>query len=330
MQKVRIAFLLVGVALLGVIVVNTDMAGALRLVSQVGWGIALPLLVFFVTFLGDTVCWQITLRGVPPGARWFFRLWAVRMIGEAFNNTLPAAGLGGEPVKAVLLKRHFGLDYAEGTASLFAAKTVNMIALVAFLAAGLVLMLREDRVPVELQWAGGLGLAVLAGSIVGFFAVQRFGVSSLSLKWLTGRTGGRRLSAALAPVAAVEACFEAFYARSHARFAAALAVALAVWVFSIAEVYAALALLGYPISWTEAWIVEAAVQLVRAVAFFIPAGLGALDGTLLVLCTIFTGAPTAGAAVVLLRRLRDILWIGAGFGLGPLLEAFRHHAENSQ
>ncbi len=328
MRIVRIAFLLIGVALLGVIIANTDIRGALQLVSQVGWGIALILLIFCATFLGDTFTWQITLRAVPLTAAWFFRLWVVRMIGEAFNNTLPAGGIGGEPVKAVLLNRHFHIAYTEGTASLFASKTVNMIALVGFLFVGFVFMLDEDRLPSQLQWVGGLGLAVLACTIVAFFAVQRFGVSSLSLQWFTDKLGGKRLSAAVVQVAEVEIRFEEFYAQSRGRFAAALAVAIAVWVFSIVEVYAALYLLGHPISWTEAWIIEAAVQLVRAAAFFIPAGLGALDGTLLVLCSIFTGAPTAGAAVVLLRRLRDILWICAGFGLGPILAKFQPNTKN--
>ena len=327
MRIVRIIFLLIGVTLLGVIVANTDMRGAFTLVSQVGWGIGLLFLIFLATFLGDTMCWQITLRGVPLTLAWFFRLWVVRMIGEAFNNTLPAGGMGGEPVKAVLLRRHFHVAYTEGAASLFASKTVNMIALIGFLSIGFVFMLAEDRLPAQLQWMGGLGLAVLSCAIVGFFAVQRFGVSSLSLRWLNGKVGTRRLAAAVELVAAVEIRFEEFYAQSRGRFAAALAVALSVWMFSIIEVYAALHLLGHPVSWTEAWIIEAAVQLVRAVAFFIPSGLGALDGTLLVLCSIFTGAPTAGAAVVLLRRLRDILWICAGFGLGPVLARFQPETE---
>lgn len=325
MRIVRIVFLLIGVSLLGVIIANTDMAGAFGLVSQVGWGVGSLLLIFFVAFLGDTLSWQITLRGVSLTVAWFFRFWVVRMVGEAFNNTLPAGGIGGEPVKAVLLNRHFHVAYAAGTASLFASKTVNLIALVGFLAIGFVFMLEEDRVPSQLQWGGGLGLAVLACAIIAFFAVQRFGVSSLSLRWLTNRLGGKRLSTAVAQVVDVEKRFEEFYAQSPGRFTAALLIAFAVWAFSTIEIYAALNLLGHPISWTEAWIIEAAVQLVRAAAFFIPAGLGAVDGTLLVLCSIFTGAPAAGAAVVMLRRLRDILWICAGFSLGPLLAKFWPH-----
>ena len=323
MKIARIVFLLLGLTLLGVIVAQTDMQGALKLVSSVGWGITLPLLIFLVTFLGDTLCWQITLRSVPLTAAWFSRLWVVRMIGEAFNNTLPAGGVGGEPVKAVLLNRHFNIDYASGTASLFASKTVNMIALILFLSMGLVFMLGEDRLSPELQWGGGLGLAVLTTAIIGFFAFQRFGVSSRSLQWVRDKFGAERFSGAAMSVAGIDRRFEEFYGQNHARFAASMGVAFTVWVISTFEVYAALHLLGHPVTWTEAWIIEAAVQLARAAAFFIPSGLGALDGTLLVLCSIFTGSPTAGVAVVLMRRLRDILWICAGFGLGAILAKVR-------
>ena len=145
MRIFRIIFLLIGLILLGVIIANTDMQEALAMVAQVGWGIALPLFIFFITFLGDTLCWQITLREAPLTLSWYFRLWVVRMIGEAFNNTLPAGGLGGEPVKAVLLKRHFQQAYTDATASLFATKTGNMISLVVFLSIGLGMMLNEDR-----------------------------------------------------------------------------------------------------------------------------------------------------------------------------------------
>jgi uncharacterized protein (TIRG00374 family) len=319
LRIIRIVFLLLGLTLLGVIISQTDIRGALALVSAVGWGILVPLLIFLVTFLGDTFCWQVTLRAAPLTATWFARLWVVRMIGEAFNNTLPAGGVGGEPIKAILLNRHFQIDYPGSTASLFAAKTVTMTALVLFLSVGLVLMLGEDRLPPELQWGGGVGLAVLATAIIGFFACQRFGVSSRSLQWLKDKFGSERLSGAALSVANVDKRFEEFYGQNHGRFAASMGIAFAVWVISTIEVYAALHLMGHPVTWTEAWIIEAAVQLARAAAFFIPAGLGALDGTLLVLCTIFTGSPTAGAAVVLLRRLRDILWICTGFALSAAL-----------
>jgi hypothetical protein len=62
------------------------------------------------------------------------------MVGEAFNYTIPAGGMGGEPVKAVLLKRYFDIDYDDTIASLVMVKTINLIALIGFLSIGFALM----------------------------------------------------------------------------------------------------------------------------------------------------------------------------------------------
>jgi uncharacterized protein (TIRG00374 family) len=295
------------------------MEAALHLVIRMEWGIAAVLLIYLATFLGDTASWHITLRSVPLNPGWFCRLWLVRMIGEAFNNTLPAGGVGGEPIKAVLLKQHYDVAYGDGTASLFLAKTVTMISLIGFLAIGLVLMQGAEGVPAYFSYVAGVGLGVFCVAIFAFFLVQRFGASSSAIGWLTRRTHLRRFTPVLEHVAGVERKFEEFYARSPRRFVVALAVSFSVWVISIAEVYFALWFLGHPVSWGEAWIIEAGTQLVRAGTFFIPASLGTLDGALLLLCSAFTGSPTAGVAVVLARRSRDILWISLGFGLSLIL-----------
>ena len=73
------------------------------------------------------------------------------MVGESFNAVIPAGGMGGEPVKTVMLKTHYGVDYREGTASLILAKTINMIALVIFLIGGFALMTQAQALNDEKQ-----------------------------------------------------------------------------------------------------------------------------------------------------------------------------------
>ena len=50
-------------------------------------------------------------------------MYVVRMIGEAYNNITPTASLGGEPVKAWLLKANWGVPLRDAGASLVIAKT---------------------------------------------------------------------------------------------------------------------------------------------------------------------------------------------------------------
>jgi hypothetical protein len=53
-------------------------------------------------------------------------------------------------------------------------------------------------------------------------------------------------------------------------------------------------LLGHPITFTDAWIIEAMAQLVRAGTFFIPSSIGAQEATFTVVCSAITGTPSLG------------------------------------
>jgi hypothetical protein len=76
--------------------------------------------------------------------------------------------------------------------------------------------------------------------------------------------------------------------------------------------------LGHPISLTDAWVIEAAVQLVRSGAFFIPAGIGMQEGAFFVIIALLTGQPALGLAVAAVRRFREVIWIAWGLVLGWL------------
>jgi hypothetical protein len=99
----------------------------------------------------------------------------IRAAGEAVNAVTPTAYLGGEPLKAWLLKRH-GVSLVPGLASVLVSKTALMLTQGAFVFLGLAAplgmtfsLLRRGR---ELLWVG-FGLTVL---------IRRH-----ALGWLRGR-----------------------------------------------------------------------------------------------------------------------------------------------
>ena len=49
-----------------------------------------------------------------PGQFSLWSLWCIRQIGEAYNTITPLGTLGGEPVKAQLLKERHGLSLKQG------------------------------------------------------------------------------------------------------------------------------------------------------------------------------------------------------------------------
>ena len=318
MRHLKFVYLMVGLAILVLVAGEIELEEVVALVIQVGWGFAAVVGVYFLAFVIDSFSWQLALTEVPLDAVWLYRMWKVRMVGEVFNSVLPAAGMGGEPVKAVLLNKHYGVGFREGAASLILAKTINLIALAAFLAAGFVLMVNSPALPVSYKSAAGLGLGAFALGIFLFFAVQRLKITSLAGTWIGGFGWGRRIDELLHHVRDMDDRLVGFYSGHGARVAGAVGLALVNWLLGAVEIYLTMVFLGRPITLTDALIIETAAQLVRAGTFFIPASIGAQEGVFLLIFGAMTGSPALGAAVAVVRRLREIIWILWGLLLGSL------------
>jgi uncharacterized protein (TIRG00374 family) len=316
-RYLKLFYLVLGLGLLGLVVHRTDLAEVAARVAEIGWaGLLVVLGVYFAVFTLDSLTWQIALPSVPLNPVWLRRLWLVRLVGEAFNSVMPAAGMGGEPVKAVLLNKQYGVGYHEGTASIVLGRTVGMISLMVFLATGFGFMLASPALAGPFKLVAGLGLLAFGAATAIVVGIQWYRLPSLAGGWLDRWHMGRRLAAALRHIRDVEDHFLRFYTRHRARFGGAVAVSLIQWFVGVLEVYFAFAFLGHPISFTDALVIEAVTQLTRAGSFFIPANLGAQEAAYLVICTAITGSPTLGLAAAIVRRCRELVWITSGFAQG--------------
>ena len=94
----------------------------------------------------------------------------------------PLAGLGGEPVKALLLKRRYGVRYRDAAASLVLARMTDLVAQVLFMALGFALIAGMD-LPASFRLGAGGGLAVFSLAIGGAFLVQQ----RRAFSWLGSR-----------------------------------------------------------------------------------------------------------------------------------------------
>jgi glycosyltransferase 2 family protein len=313
---IKLLFTVVGVALLASVLANIEFAQVAELIGRIGWGFVFVLAVAFLAFTADVASWLAVLPGLSFSLRHGLLLWRVRLVGEMLNMVTPMAGVGGEPAKALILVKRFGLEPRESIASVLVAKTTIVLSYIPFLAIGFALAVSTALLPDDYVVAAGIGLVIYTAAIVGFFLVQRHRVASRLAVRVHRYKFASRIERILREIRAVDHELERLYVVVPRRLCGSLLLAFLGWMLGAAELLVISALLGYPLSPTNIWIIEAVVQLLRQATGFIPGSLGVTEGTMMALFGILTGDPSVGVAVALVRRLREVVWIMLGLALG--------------
>jgi uncharacterized protein (TIRG00374 family) len=294
-----------GAALLVLLLYHTGLDELGDHFDRLEWQSPLILIPYLCVAFVDAISWRWSLPAAVRRAPPFLTLFLSRMAGEAVNSVTPTATLGGEPVKAHLL-RAYGVPSSDGLASIVVAKTSLTIAQSLFTALGFVVFLGF----MGHAYLAGLALVALLGVLVVFtwalVRAQRRNPAMAVWRALDRviPTVGfvRRLEAG---ARAVDERLEAFYQGEQGAFARATLWNFVGWMFGVAEVQLIVTLAGHPISWTEAFVIEAVAQPIRAVAIVIPGGLGAQEWGGAAFCQ-FLGMPEPVAVTLwLLKRARE-------------------------
>ena len=308
MRGTRFVLLAIGTTLCIGLVWRTGVGPVLSTFGTLSW--RLPLLLCFPACLMiacDTLGWRFSFRRdrVP-----FRTLFSARLAGEALNITTPTASVGGEAVKAWLVRSHVPLT--ESLPSVVIAKTTITIGQTLFLLLGIAVawpilpagsrLLRSMQSLLVLECVG----------TAGFVAVQVLGATGgigrlLQRLGLLGREDREPV------LRQIDRAFVHFYRQEPRRLGLSIGWHLAGWVLGALEAYCILQVLGFPVSLGLATMIDAFGAGVGFAAFFIPARLGAQEaGDVAVFTALGFGAP-AGLAFSLVRRLREVLWAAVGF-----------------
>jgi uncharacterized membrane protein YbhN (UPF0104 family) len=294
-----------GATVLGILIhrVGTEpIAATLRALAW--WQFAVICLPYGVIVAVDTLGWRFAFsRDRAP----FWRLYGARLAGEALNVVTAVGSVGGEAVKAWLVRRD--VRYAESVPSIVVAKTTIVIAQTIFLLVGIVLAWAvldvSGAVIRGMLWL----LAIQIVAVGGFFGVQLAGFVGRAgrvLAWLgvtTDAAAAERLDASL----------RHYYRHEWRRFAASTGFHTLGWLTGAAlEATLMLWLLGVTTSMTMAVVIEALGSGVRFASFMVPAGLGAFEGANAAAFGALGFGAAAGLAFSFVRRARQTVWIVVG------------------
>ncbi len=320
MKLLKFIALAAGIALFAWILSATDLKTVGEYMSRVGvTGVVVINVVFLIGFSADVSAWLLLFRSLKHTGTWFGRLWVAQLVGEAVNILAPFGSLGGEPVKAILLKRKYDVSYSESAASIVLAQTTNSLAEVPFAIIGVILLMQQDLLPPAVETTIIVATVIITIFMLGVMVVLHLRSLAALEQRLSRSRWGARLAKGLAFLKEIEEHLFHIVRRSPARFGMAFFLSLLVWVFGAIEMYLIFLFLGHPISMGDAWIMETVIVLVRSATFFIPGHLGAQDGAITLVAQALTGSPDMGLAVALVRRGRELLWAVIGVALGGWL-----------
>lgn len=314
----RVLMLALGATLLAILVWRNDPAALLASIQQLSWRVLIVLAFPFALVNAlDTLGWRFAFRRdrVP-----FATLFSARLAGEAFNLTTPTASVGGEAVKAWLVRHH--VSASEGFTSVIVAKTTITAAQGLLLLIGLPcawLLLPHDS-PLLYLMVWLLGLEVLA--VAGFVLAQTRGVFGGGGRLLRRFPIAGRVASSLGRV---DHSLAHFYRRQPVRLTLSVIFHFLGWLVGALEAWLILNLLGFEVSLLTATLIEAFSTSIRFATFMVPASLGALEGGHVALFAALGLGAAAGMSFSVVRRLREATWIGIGFlalaayrGLAPV------------
>ena len=302
----------IGLGLLGFLIYHADVDAIHDHMGDIGWAAPLVLLPWLVILCFDAAGWRCTLSPAAAARIPFRSLVLVRMAGEAVNSVTPTAAVGGEPVKAHLL-RGWGIPASDSLASIVIAKTALTVAQSFFVIIGVAaLCARFER-----RQIGFAIVAVLLLGAAGFTALlvrmQRRAPVTTVWRWARRVAPRSRLLARFERSAqAIDERLADFYGLEREAFWRASTWHFLAWMFGVTEVALIMYLIGSPIPWRDALIIEALSQPIRAAAVVIPGGLGTQEWGGVELCRLLGIPEDQGATLWLLKRGRELVLDGVG------------------
>ena len=326
-RALRGALVLLALALFARTLLRADLHGVLACLCALGPSVLVVMLPYAALLLCETTGWQQLFRLVGARVR-LLPLLSVRATSTGVSAMLPAGAIAAEGLKPLLVTRATGLPPAPTTATLAGCKAMLMSTQSLYLGA-VTLAAWPTIAAASAQLGFGrtlpyvfVGASVLLMIVAVSFVLlvsraevaHRFfhALSALPIRPLRAYLEARRTA-----FLATDAHLVRLFSARPIELARAAAPYLASWFCEALESYVILRLLGVRLGFFEVAALDASVSLLRSLAFALPSGLGVTDAAYVAMLGAF-GVPDPavhGAAFVLLKRGKELLWVGGGLSL---------------
>lgn len=307
-RALRFALFVLGLGVLAAILGRVGWGAVAENLSRIGGWFAALVVLYAVAQLSFAAGWWV-LTGPGPRPVRFGELFSAYLGGDSINYF---TSVGGEPVKAELLKERLG--FSHGLATVAVHRHADVLAQWIFLTLGVGVALVRFDLPAVARVAalasllvlGAMVLAMTVGLRRGAFGPMVAGLSRLRL--LAGRIA--RLETA---ARSLDERIGAFYTEKTDHFGLAVAFCLVGWCGGLVETWIVLRLLSPAHDWSTAVAIESLAMVLNNILLFIPGRVGSAEGVRIGVYALVGLSAAQGTAYALVRRGRELLWLVPGF-----------------
>jgi uncharacterized protein (TIRG00374 family) len=281
------------------------------------WQFALICVPYAMITAVDTLGWRFAFADNRAP---YWRLYGARMAGEALNIITALGSVGGEAVKAWLIRRD--VRYEESVPAVVIAKTTIVMGQAIFLLVGIVTAWLTLPVDSEVLRAMLWLLVIEVAAVAGFGGVQVSG--------LIARMGPllARFGVVTAPEYAsqLDRALRDYYRRDWRRLTLSVSFHTLGWLLGAVEAFVMLWALDVDAGIRIATVVEALGSGVRFASFLVPASLGAFEGANAAAFGALGFGAATGLAFSFVRRARQVVWIAVGLIMLAAMRWMDRHA----
>ena len=333
------AGLCLGIVLIVYLFSQVDLHAAIGRISKIGVSSVLILVPYLALHLIETFTWMKlfprSITAIP-----FFKLLKIQIITETVSMTLPAGVAVGEPLRPFLCYRFLKIPLPAGVASVAIRKLMLGVAQGLYTLIGAIAGFSLlQKASLQMLGFEGLGYIMAATGSAVFLSFLLLlmlllnGKAAHNLHGFLMRIPFKRIKTWLS---AMESGFydtdqelKSYKGPFSGRLFMVLLFYILAWFTLAIESYIILTLLGVPISFVQVLAIDTSITILRGLFFFIPSGLGVQDlGYLAFFQALGLQDFLAyGAAFVLLRRFKEVLWYAAGYGVMFFSGVHLHDAE---
>lgn len=305
----------------------------LEMIADFGWqGFVLLVLASVLIIVFDTIAWYFAVAHVRKPDFW--RLFALRIAGDALTNGLPGGVVWGETYKAVMMRRWFGVTLADNAAILLTIRFGLGLSQALYVMMGLIFSypLLRDHAEDAVGFAGAqyIGLAMTIAMallmllpVTLMFRGSSFAVFTGWFKKLPSKRLRHWLESRQDRIEAIDEACTAVLRNNRRNLLLVFFFLWIGWVASGLESYVLLSFMMLRPTVIMSLVMESVGSLFRLVFFMVPSGIGGQDASFLALFRLYQLRSERGGVFVVLKRFKDIIWIGVGFLLVVIFRSGR-------